>query len=95
VSTLTIVTLPDGKEIPLDDLRTQTVNSCDGCGRRQPYSAFTELIRATIGITPASDADGEGASISAHLCGHPDCQLSAMARHFEAIWPLPENEVAK
>jgi hypothetical protein len=92
VSTRTIVTLPDGTTVPLDDLQREVVAACDGCGATPGMFGLERLIPAENGIHPVSDSDGEGSSISGHLCGREECSLSAMARHFEAIWPLPEVE---
>jgi hypothetical protein len=86
MSEQTMVTLPNGMEVPLASLKQRRVRACDGCG--WPEDKSGELIPATIRIEVA-EVDGEGARISALMCGRKECQLSAMARHFEALWPLP------
>ena len=83
-----MVKLPDGTSALLADLQTETVLCCDGC---QHHGEMAEFIPVVIRIEVGSTY-GEGATINAHLCGRAGCQLSAMARHFEALWPLPEVE---
>ena len=88
MSTHTMVKLPDGTTELLADLETETVLCCDGC---QHHGEATEFIPVVIRVE-VSDKYGEGTTIQGHICGRAGCQLSAMIRHFEALWPLPEVE---